>query len=267
MMIPKFLQQRSSWLSSLLTGLIGWNGFVVIVPLALGYTQSLRPLLLVASGAAVIQVVVLRLVFVPLRMHRSLVAGAIWGGLTAVPLVLRAGKFCELVGHHSWIAMVTGVYVGIPIGTFLAYFHRDDRKIEAEAIATGVAVDYGRDAHWLDPFIYGAVCYLIAGIPLTVDAVISCTTVGSIVGVFAAGVSHFGLSRWNNAIWTIPALALLGLGLGTATGILFRNYGHSLGVPYLVVGALGGMLTCVVTATMGRHLSLKEAASQPITKA
>ena len=267
MVILKLLQQRSSWPSSLLTGLIGWNGFAVIVPLALGYAETLRPLLLVASGAAVIQVVTLRLAFVPLRMHRSLMAGAIWGGLTAIPLVLGAAQYSELVGQHPWIALLTGIYVGIPVGVFLAYFHRDDREIEAAASAAGRAVDYGRDAHWLDPFIYGAVCYLLAGIPQTIEAAICCATVGSIVGVFAAGLSHFGLSRWNNATWTIPALALFGFGLGTVTGLLFRNYGQSLGTPSLLVGALGGMLTCVTTAIMGRRLSLKEAASQPTTKA
>jgi len=133
MVILKLLQQRSSWPSSLLTGLIGWNGFAVIVPLALGYAETLRPLLLMASGAAVIQVVVLRLAFVPLRMHRSLMAGAIWGGLTAIPLVLGAAQYAELVGQHPWIALLTGIYVGIPVGVFLAYFHRDDREIEAAA--------------------------------------------------------------------------------------------------------------------------------------
>lgn len=261
-MVPAILRQRSSFPSSLVTALIGWNGFAGIVPLACGYAGKIGPFYQMATLAAVVQVVVLRLAFVPLRMDRSLPAGVLWGGLTAVPLVLIASVLSDSVRLNFWMAMGTGVYVGLPVGGFLSYFHRDDRKIEAAAAAAGVEVDYGRDGHWLDPFVYGAVCFLIACLPRTLELCVTAVAVGSIVGVFMAGVSHFFLSRWGNAVWTIPASAVGGACLGMASGLLFRSYDQSLWLPHLAVGALGGSLTCLLTAAVGRHLGLQESAAE-----
>jgi len=260
-MIPAVLRQRSSLPSSLVAGLIGWNGFAGIVPLACGYAGEIGPFYLAATLAAVVQVLVLRGLFAPLRIDRSLTAGALWGGLTAIPLVLVASLLTDSVRSNFWVAMGTGVYVGIPVGGFLAYFHRDDRKIEAAAAADGVEVDYGRDGHWLDPFVYGAVCFLIACLPRTLESAVSALAVGSIVGVFMAGVSHFILSRWDNAVWTIPASAVGGACLGILSGLLFHRYEDLLWLPPLAVGGLGGFLTCLVTATVGRQLGLREAAA------
>ena len=261
-MIPGVLRQRSSLPSSLVTGLIGWNGFAGIVPLACGYVGEIGPFYLAATLAAVVQVLVLRIAFVPLRMDRSISAGTLWGGLTAIPLVLIASLLTDSVRSNFWMAMGTGVYVGIPIGGFLSYFHRDDREIEAAAAAAGVEVDYGRDGHWLDPFVYGAACFLIACLPRTLELGVSALAVGSIVGVFMAGVSHFILSRWENAVWTVPASAVGGACLGILSGLLFRSYQDSLWLPHLAVGGLGGSLTCLVTATVGRQLGLQEAAAE-----
>jgi hypothetical protein len=116
--------------------------------------------------------------------------------------------FSATLRQHPWLALATAVYVGIPVGGFLSYFHRDDRAIEAEA--AGRPVDYGRDAHWLDPFVYGALAYEIALVPRTPEVAISAAVVGMIVGVVAAGVSHFILSRWGNAPATIPAAKPVG---------------------------------------------------------
>jgi len=264
--IPNVLRRRSSLPSSLLTGLIGWNGFAGIVPLACGYAGPIAPFYLAATISAVLQVLVLRLAFVPLRMDRSLGAGVLSGGLTAVPLVLLASALFEGVRLHFWIAIGTGVYVGLPVGGFLSYFHRDDREIENAAAAAGREVDYGRDGHWLDPFAYGAICFLLACLPRNLELFVSAAAVGSIVGVAMAGVSHFFLSRWDNAVWTIPAAAVGGACLGTVSGLLFRNYQDALWLPHLAVGALGGFLTCLVTAAVGRYLGIQESSAEPASK-
>jgi len=154
--------------------------------------------------------------------------------------------------------MAIGVYVGIPVGAFLSYFHRDDRKIEQTAIAAGKPVDYGRDAHWLDPFVYGAIAYELALVPQTAEVAICAGVVGMIVGVVAAGVSHFFLSRWNNGLGTILVAALAGSALGAASGLLFRNYASGMPMPPIASGAAGGALTFFVTASVGRRLALVE---------
>ena len=252
------LRRRSSWPSSIATGLIGWVGFAIIVPLALGYAGSLRELLILAVIAAVVQVAVLRAGFTILRLDRGLVAGAAWGGVTAAAIVAAEMCFSATLRQHPWLALATAVYVGIPVGAFLSYFHRDDRTIEAEAAGAGRPVDYGRDAHWLDPFVYGALAYEIALVPRTPEVAISAAVVGMIVGVVAAGVSHFILSRWGNAPATIPAAMLAGAVLGAPTGFLFRGYAASLLLPLAAAGALAGALTFLTTALVGRRLALRE---------
>ena len=260
-MIPRILQRRSSWPSSLLTGLIGWNGIAIITPLALGYTGELGVLFLAGSLAALAQVLILRLAFFGLRMDRSPVAAGVWGGISGALLILVEQVWFDIVAQHTLIALGAGIFVGVLVGGFLAYFYQDDREIESQAAASGVAVDcvdYGRDAHWLDPFAYGAVCYLVAFLPTRIELAICAATVGSIVGVIAAGVSHFVLSKWNNAAWTILMAAAGGALVGLVSGLFFRNYQQLLWLPPLAVGGLGGMLTFAVTSIVGRKLGLQE---------
>ena len=269
-MVPRVLQRRSSWPSSFVTGLIGWNGFAVIAPLSLGYSGDLGELFVAGTLAAVAQVLLLRSAFFALRMDRSLVAGGTWGGLTAALLILIESTWIDVVGQHTLIALGTGIYVGIPVGVFLSYFYKDDREIESQATEQGVAlpdVDYGRDGHWLDPFVYGAACYLLAFFPTSVALAICSATVGSIVGVVAAGVSHFVLSKWNNAVWTIPMAIGGGAIVGLVSGLLFRNVGAQLWTSHLTVGSLAGALTFGSTAIVGRKLGLKEQADQPTAHA
>lgn len=248
-----------------MTGLIGWNGFAIIAPLAVGYKGALGELFVAGTLAALAQVLLLRSAFFALRMDRSLVAGGIWGGLTAALLILVERIWIDVVAQHTLMALATGIYVGIPVGAFLSYFYKDDREIESQAAESGVTladVDYGRDGHWLDPFVYGAVCYLIAFFPARVELAICAATVGSIVGVVAAGVSHFVLSRWNNAVWTIPVAIGGGAVVGLVSGLLFRHYDDLLWMPHLAVGSLAGVLTFASTASVGRMLGLKEQAEQ-----
>jgi hypothetical protein len=251
-------RQRSSWPSSIATGLIGWIGFTIIVPLGLGYSGPLGRWFQMAVLAALVQVVVLRLAFGALKMDRGIRVGALWGGVTAALIVAGAWPLFPEVRAHPVIALVTGVYVGIPVGAFLSYFHRDDRKVEDEAKAMGKPVDYGRDAHWLDPFVYGAIAYEIALLPRSADLAISAAVVGMIVGVVAAGVSHFILSKWGNSAATIPAAMVAGAALGAPTGLLFRGYAESLLLPPLVVGAVAGALTFLATSIVGRKLAALE---------
>ena len=95
----------------------------------------------------------------------------------------------ELARHPAVTLLVAG-YIGAPVGAFLSYFRADDARIEAAARAQGRPVDYGRDAHWLDPFAYGAAAYLAVFLPRTLAAGVATAIVGAMVGVVAAGVSH-----------------------------------------------------------------------------
>lgn len=255
-MIPKVLKRRSSWPSSLVTGLIGWNAFAIITPLGLGYAGAATDLLTLASIAAFGQVVLLRLGFGPLRMARAVWVGAVWGTVTAVVIVAAEMAIFPLARSHWLVALLIGVYVGPAVGAFLSYFHRDDRRIEAAA--QGRDVDYGRDAHWLDPFLYGAVAYLVAFVPRTLELAIISAVVGSFVGVAAAGVSHFFLSRSGNAAWTIPVAGATGAAIGAASGFLFRNHQSLLLLRWPLAGAIAGALTFALTAAVGRLLARRE---------
>lgn len=251
-------RRRSSWPSSFATGLIGWIGFAIIVPLALGYSGPLGEPFLAGLLAAFLQVALLRLTFFALKMDNAVWVGGVWGGIAGGLLVLGEMTLFDVVRQHPFLALATGIYVGLPVGAFLSYFYRDDRSIEAEAQASRKPIDYGRDAHWLDPFVYGAIAYEAALLPETSDVAISAAVVGMIVGVVAAGVSHFILSLWKNAPWTIAAAGAVGAAIGAPTGLLFRNYSQQLLLPPVLAGAAAGALTFLITGTVGRFLSLRE---------
>jgi hypothetical protein len=252
------LKRRSSWPSSFATALIGWIGFTVIVALIADYSGPLAQLFLIATLAAVVQVIVLRLAFFALKMDRGISNGVLWGGVTAALIVAGEMAISSDVGAHPYIALITGVYIGMAVGAFLSYFHADDWKIEREAQTAGKPVDYGRDAHWLDPFVYGAVAYEVALVPRTFDVAVSAAVVGMIVGVVAAGVSHFFLSRWENSAATIPVATVAGAVLGAPTGFLFRSYASSLILPLPIGGAIAGALTFLTTSIVGRKLAAAE---------
>lgn len=259
MMIPTVLQQRRSWPSSFVTGLIGWNGLAMVAGLAFGYAGSTSTLCVAASLAAVLEVIMLRTAFGALRLERSVWRGAVWGAIIAGLLAALEMVLFPILREHPVISLLVGIYVGAPVGAFLSYFYRDDRRIEAEAAASSKPVDYGREAHWLDPFLYGAVSYLLAFLPRTLDMALGAAVVGSMTGVVAAGVSHFFLSYWKNAAWTIPVSGLAGAALGALTGLLFRNYQTQLFLPCTLEGAIAGALTFLITATVGRRLARREA--------
>ena len=258
-MTPAALRQRSSRPSSYATGLIGWNGFLVLVALALGYPIPATTIFLVGTLAAIAQVTLLRAAFVALGLDRSLLSGGLWGGLSGVALILAAlGPFPALRAHPIvWV--LDGAYIGLAVGLFLAYFHRDDRAIEAELGAAGVAgqpVDYGRDAHWLEPFAFGAAAYLVVFLPRSPDLALAALVVGALGGVVAAGVSHFFLfAEWRASALPLLAGVAAGLLQGAASGFLFRQWDGQLPVAPPLLGALAGAATYLLTTLRGRALA------------
>jgi hypothetical protein len=257
-------KRRSSWPSSFVTGLIGWNGFFIILGAALGQASRAGELFLLGTAAAILEIVVLRSLFFVLRLNRSMLAGAFWGGLIGGAIVVAEMQITQIFAAHQVIWIANGVYIGIPVGLFLCYFYRDDRRIEGEAKEQGRTVDYGRDAHWLEPFIFGVIAYLIGFVPTTFDLAVNVAVVGAISGVLAAGVSHFFVFSTPRKSVVIPVVlsVLAGVVQGALTGLLFRTFAMELLGSVLVHGAIAGSLTYLMTSLRATQLAVKEFAGQ-----
>lgn len=255
------LKRRSSWPSSFVTGLIGWNGFFIIVALALHEGILAGKLFILATIAAIAQVGFLRLLFFGLRLDRSLAAAAFWGGFTGVAAVIAETRVTSALDQHRVIWLLNGLYIGLAVGLFLRYFYRDDRRIESQAEADGRAVDYGRDAHWLEPFFFGAVAYLIAFLPSSLALAVIILVVGAMSGVVAAGVSHFVIFRMaRTSAWPLLLCVMIGAVQGALSGLPFRPFAPELLVNPLAHGAIAGSLTYLITAVRGRALASGELA-------
>jgi len=96
-------------------------------------------------------------------------------------------------------------------------------------------------------------------VPGAVWSGVTIAVVGAMVGVIAAGVSHFFLARFDNASFTIPIAAIAGAQLGAGTGWLLRAFARA-PVPSLIAGALAGVLCFAFTAAAGRRLAALEGA-------
>ena len=252
------LKQRSSWASSIVTGLIGWNGFFIIVALAFGLSVSPTTLFLAGTVTAVVQVVILRLLFFKLHLDRNLWYGALFGTVTAAMLIVIDFALFPALADHLLLWFLTGVYIGPAVGAFLSYFYKDDREIQAEAPA-GEPVDYGRDGHWLEPFAFGAAAYLLVLMPHTTDIAVSALMVGAMSGVFAAGASHFVLfSKARSPILPFTIGLLGGALQGAVTGLLFRHFTPNLWLAPIALGAAAGVLTYLMTITRGYTLARAE---------
>jgi hypothetical protein len=258
--MPEALTRRSSWPSSFVTAIIGWNGFATVAALVFGRAAMLPALLPIAASCAVVQVLALRLRLRFARRPASLAWGAVGGAVTAVLLAATAMARIRDLAAHPAVTLLVAAYIGAPVGAFLSYFRRDDARIEDAARARGRAVDYGRDAHWLDPFVHGAAAYLVVFVPRALWSGLSTAIVGAMVGVVAAGVSHFFLARLHNAAVTIPIAAVAGAPLGAATGLLLRAGTHP-PYPAPVAGILAGTVCFAITAAVGRRLAARERAS------
>lgn len=258
-------KRRSSWPSSFVTGLIGWNGFFIIVGAALGQARRAGELFVLGTAAALLEIVVLRFLFFVLRLDRSMLAGAFWGGLIGGAVVFAETRITQIFAAHQVIWITNGVYIGIAVGLFLRYFYRDDRRIEGEAKEQGRTVDYGRDAHWLEPFIFGVIAYVIGFLPGTFDLAVNVAVVGAMSGVVAAGVSHFFVFSIPRKSVVIPVIlsVLAGAVQGALTGLLFRTFATELWCSPLVHGAVAGSLTYLMTSLRATQLAGKEFAGSP----
>src|ERR1043165_5649506 len=184
--------QRSSLPSSLLTGIIGWIGWMFIGPLIFGFSFPAKDLLLIALVSTVVQIAFLRLLFFPLQMHRHLFIGALWGTVSAIAMFYATRYFYPQMADHPVAWLLIYIYIGAPVGGFLSYFYIDDKKIFDAADGQKSDTTFGRDAHWLEPFGFGVIAYLIAFLPFQhFDLAVNVFIVGAISGVAAAGASHF----------------------------------------------------------------------------
>ena len=247
-----------------MTGLVGWISFSTIVPLAFGYSGAPWPLLKIAVVMAVLQVLILRLTFSAFRMNRGLVIGALWGGLTGALLIGTGlvgigGRFVSLLRDRPVLWLANGAYIGMAVGAFLSYFYGDDLEIEGNATQQGKGVKYGRDAHWLEPFAFVALAYLLAFLPSTPGLAFYIFIVGAFSGVFAAGASHFSPDRWKNSWLRLLLILAAGSLLGVLSSLLFRQFAHEFRGRYWVMGAVAGFLTYLSTFLRGRSLARQEA--------
>lgn len=234
----------------------------MIFALILGESRSAGQLFVLATIAAVAQVVFLRLLFFALRLDRSIPAAVICGGLTGLAAVLAERQFMKLFELHPFVWMFNGIYIGVAVGLFLRYFYRDDRRIETEATSAQRAVDYGRDAHWLEPFVFGAVAYLLAFFPHSFWLAVIVLVIGAMSGVVAAGVSHFFIFAAARTSF-LPVLLSITVGIiqGALSGLLFRAFASELLFSPLIHGAIAGGLTYLLTALRGRSLATTELAA------
>ena len=167
----------------------------------------------------------------------------------------------SLLNEHPLIWEFNGLYIGSAVGIFLRYFYRDDRRIESEA--AGQPIDYGRDAHWLEPFFFGAVAYLVAFLPRSFSLAVIILVIGAMSGVVAAGVSHFFVFTVSRrSLLPIIVSILVGVSQGVISGLLFRPFAGELLLHPLVHGAIAGSLTYLMTAVRGRTLASKEVAHE-----
>ena len=248
-------KRRSSWPSSIATGLIGWNAFFCIVALVLGYRASAINLIISASIAGIVQVLILRLAFFILKMDKGLVYGFVWGTISGGILIPILWLLFGFLSKNPIIWILNGAYIGFAVGGFLSYFYKDDREIEKKAPSEAEAIDYGRDEHWLEPFIFGAVIYLLAYLFPSFNLSIFLVIIGAMVGVFAAGASHFSPDFWKKSLLFLILLTLIGACLGLGSAFLFRGYSEFMRFPNYLSGAIAGALTFLVTFMRGKYLA------------
>lgn len=257
----KSFTQRSSIPSSFLTGIIGWIGFIFIGPLVFGFRVPSEVLFLLGLGSAIVQVSLLRLTFFALQMQRHIAIGAIWGLVTAIALYfITVPLYSELKENQLYWLLIYG-YIGAPVGAFLSYFYIDDKKIFDASGGQKPDTNFGRDAHWLEPFAFGVLGYLIAFFPFNdLDLAVNVFIVGAMSGVFAAGASHFSPDKWKSSVITITLIMLVIGGIkGALSGLLFRTFTDELAYHHLLHGMAGGILTYIMTFLRGRQLAVKEA--------
>lgn len=253
-------RKRSSLPSSFVTGLVGWVCFMFVGILIFNIPVSSVTILIIAVATAIIQVIILRTLFFVFRMQKHILIGAFWGLLSAIGLYFITEYLYPVLKGQRLYWLIIYLYIGAPVGAFLSYFYRDDQKILSDS-DKGDEETYGRDAHWLEPFVFGAIAYLVAFLPFeNSDLTVKVLFIGAITGVFAAGSSHFSPDKWKHSI---PGIILIIAGLGSLfgvlTGILFRPYASYLLFSPIIHGLVAGILTFLLTFLRGKQLAIKEA--------
>lgn len=253
---------RSSLPSSFITGIVGWLGFIFIGPLIFGFRVPSEVLFLLGFLSALAQISILRLAFFILQMQRHILVGALWGLVTAISLYFITEQFfyTALKEYQFYWLLIYG-YIGAPVGAFLSYFYIDDKKLAASEAATGKQhAHLDRDAHWLEPFGYGAVAYLIVMFPFqNLDLTINTFIVGAMSGVFAAGASHFSPDAWKKSfLMMIIVVLMVGSIQGFLFALLFRSYADLLSASHITLGVIACIVTYTITFLRGRHLAAKE---------
>lgn len=244
-------RKRSSWVSSFITGIVGWVCFTVIAALIDGYAGRPATLLACSLTLAVTQVLFLRLCFSALAMDRHLLIGAFWGLLSGAALIHLAAPHWEFLQSSPRFWLLLGAYVGGPVGAFLSYFHIDDLRLEASG-----SRHLKRDEHWLEPFVFGAGAYISIFHPPSFDLSFYVFFVGAMMGVFAAGSSHFSPDAWKDSFSKVTAICLgPGCLLGAASGMLFRQFGDVFWADSRLVGAMAAAMTFSITFWRGRQLA------------
>jgi hypothetical protein len=244
----KSLRTRSSPLSGLVTAMIGWNGGVVLVALLVGWSDAPWPLFAMASVTALVQVAVLwPLLYLRLRLDgragaRGALAGAITGALAFSPWAVAVAALRE--AWPAWLA--AACVAGASVGGFLAYFFEDDTRLAS----LGLPTDAGRDAHWLEPFVFGAAVFAAVCLPRSVDAATYTVVVGAVAGVVAAALSHYTPDAWKASPGRALGLCAAGAVAGALGALLLRHQCVTLAA---APGA--GAITVALTLLRGRVLA------------
>lgn len=254
-------KQRSSIPSSFITGFVGWLGFIFVGTLVFGFRVASELLFLVAIISTIVQVGFLRAGFFMFQMQRHILVGAFWGLISAVALYYATAAFVPELRENSLYWLLIYAYIGAPVGGFLSYFYIDDKKIFDATGGQTPETKFGRDAHWLEPFVFGAVAYVLVYLPFSsVDAFVNVFIVGAVSGVFSAGASHFSPDKWKRSFMLISLIIIvMGSLQGYLTGLLLRAYSDEFYTGHLVLGMGSGVLTYLMTFARGRYLANKEA--------
>lgn len=250
------LSQRSSVASSLFTGVVGWFGGTVVTTLLVGQPVPVLELASVLAMITLGHVAVLRLFFEPMGMERGVPRGTALGALIGLPFGVGLVGALPILRPHAPIVIPAGAVMGAAVGFYLSYFHRDDRRLEAEQGKGPGEADYGRDATWWEPFPFGGLVFALAFAPTSVDVAFHALFLGTTIGVLAAAASHFVVTTWDDARLAWATMVIVGAVLGVGAGWLMSPFETLL--PPVAHGLIAGALAWAGVFWRGQALAATE---------